>query len=70
MTVLYMEEGLDPMSAAKKGMHMFEAKTNSEAGIIVVNEAGNYGYSTNAKAMPMAVISKELSNMESHACLK
>lgn len=70
MTVLYVEEGLDVMSAAKKGMDMFVEKTGSEAGIIVVDKKGNYGYSTNAKAMPLAIISGELDNLESHACLK
>lgn len=70
MTVLYVEEGLDVMSAAKKGMDMFEDKTGSEAGIIVVDNEGNFGYSTNAKAMPIAVISGKIDNLESHACLK
>jgi isoaspartyl peptidase/L-asparaginase-like protein (Ntn-hydrolase superfamily) len=70
MTVLYMEQGLDPMSAAKKGMEMFEKKTGSEAGIIVVDKDGNFGYSTNAKAMPLTIISRDVDNMESHACLK
>lgn len=68
MTVLYVEEGLDVTAAARKGMKMFEEKTGSEAGIIVADRFGNYGYSHNAKAMPLAVISGELSNMTSHAC--
>ncbi|MHA1950828.1 MAG: isoaspartyl peptidase/L-asparaginase family protein [Candidatus Thorarchaeota archaeon] len=68
MTVLYVEEGLDVTSAAKKGMKMFEEKTGSEAGIIVADRLGNYGYSHNAKAMPLAVISGKLSNMISHSC--
>ena len=70
MTVLYVEEGLDPMSAAQKGMDMFEKKTGSEAGIIVADRQGNYGYSANAKAMPIAVISGSPDSLESHACLK
>jgi len=70
MTVLYVEEGLDVMSAAKKGMDMFEKKTGSEAGIIVVDKEGNYGYSTNAKAMPIAAINGEIDNLESRACSK
>ena len=70
MTGLYVEEGLDVMAAAKKGMDMFIEKTGSEAGIIVVDKMGNYGYSTNAKAMPLAIICGELDNLESHACLK
>jgi beta-aspartyl-peptidase (threonine type) len=70
MTVLYIEEGLDTMSAAKKGMAMFENKTGSEAGIIVVDKEGNYGYSTNAKAMPFAVISGTPDTLQSSTCLK
>ncbi len=68
MTVLYVEEGLDVTVAADKGIKMFEEKTGSEAGIIVVDRFGNYGFSHNAKAMPLAVIRRELNNMTSHAC--
>jgi beta-aspartyl-peptidase (threonine type) len=70
MTVLYVEEGLDVTAAAEKGMDMFEKKTGSEAGIIVADKLGNYGYATNAKAMPIAVIRGEQDNIESHACLE
>ncbi len=70
MTVLYVEEGLDVMSAAMKGMDMFEKKTGSEAGIIVADKSGNFGYAANAKAMPVAIIRGELENLESHACMK
>ena len=70
MTVLYVEEGLDVMVAAKKGMDMFEKKTGSEAGIIVADKSGNHGYATNAKAMPIAIIKGELDTLESHACLE
>lgn len=68
MTVLYVEEGLDVMVAARKGIKMFEDKTGSEAGIIVADRFGNYGYSHNAKAMPLAAIYGDLTNMTSHAC--
>lgn len=69
MTVLFVEEGLDPMAAARKGISMFEEKTGSEAGIIVADRFGNYGYSLNTKAMPFAVISGEIGNLISHACI-
>ena len=68
MTVLYVEQGLDVSSAAKKGIGMFEEKTGSEAGIIVADKFGNYGFAHNTKAMPIAVISGNLSNMISHSC--
>ena len=56
MTVLYVEEGADPMTAAQKGMDMFEKKTGSEAGIIVADRDGRIGFATNAKAMPVTII--------------
>jgi beta-aspartyl-peptidase (threonine type) len=68
MTVLYVEQGLDVKAAAKKGIAMFEDKTGSEAGIIVADKSGNFGYAHNAKAMPIAVISGNLDNMISHSC--
>ncbi|MHA3963329.1 MAG: isoaspartyl peptidase/L-asparaginase family protein [Candidatus Thorarchaeota archaeon SMTZ1-45] len=70
MVVLYVEDGLDVMSAAQKGMDMFERKTGSEAGIIVADKEGNFGYSTNAKAMPISVIRSKADNLQSHACMK
>jgi beta-aspartyl-peptidase (threonine type) len=69
MTVLYVEEGLDALSAARKGIDMFEKKTGSEAGIIVADSEGNHGSATNAKAMPIAIIKATLDNLESHACM-
>jgi len=51
-----VEEGADPMTAALKGIEMFEKKTGSEAGIIVADKNGQIGFATNAKAMPVAVI--------------
>ena len=56
MIVFYVEEGADPMTAAQKGMDMFEEKTGSEAGIIVADKDGVVGYATNAKAMPVTII--------------
>lgn len=70
MTVLYVEEGLDVQSSAQKGIDMFESKTGSEAGIIVADKDGNFGFATNAKAMPITVITGELENIETHTCLK
>jgi beta-aspartyl-peptidase (threonine type) len=68
MIVLYVEEGLDVSLAAKKGMEMFEVKTGSEAGVIVADAKGNYGFSTNAKAMPTAIIQGSTDNMTSFTC--
>jgi len=70
MVVLYVEEGLDVMSAAKKGIEMFQIKTESEAGIIVADRMGNYGYATNAKAMPVAIITGNMDSIVSYTCTK
>ncbi|MFW9770499.1 MAG: isoaspartyl peptidase/L-asparaginase family protein [Candidatus Thorarchaeota archaeon] len=68
MTVLYVEQGLDALAAAKKGIAMFEEKTGSEAGIIVADKFGNFGHAHNTKAMPIAVISGDQSSIFSHSC--
>ncbi len=68
MIVLYVEEGLDVGLAAKKGMEMFEAKTGSEAGVVVADAKGNYGFSTNAKAMPTVIIQGSIDNMTFFTC--
>lgn len=68
MVVLYVENGEDPMIAAQKGIKMFEEKTGSEAGIIAVDKAGNYGYATNAKAMPVAIIQGSSAKKMSLTC--
>ncbi|TFG29018.1 peptidase T [Candidatus Thorarchaeota archaeon] len=70
MVVLYVEEGANPMEAAKKGMKMFSEKTGSEAGIIVVDKDGNTGYATNAKAMPVALIQGSTDNTTITICEK
>ncbi|MFW9974449.1 MAG: isoaspartyl peptidase/L-asparaginase family protein [Candidatus Thorarchaeota archaeon] len=70
MVVLYVEEGLDVMAAAKKGIEMFQMKTASEAGIIVADRNGNYGYASNAKAMPVAAISGEIESLVSYTCME
>jgi beta-aspartyl-peptidase (threonine type) len=63
MVTLYVEEGMDPMNAAQKGINMLSEKTGSEAGIIVSDAFGNIGHATNAKAMPVAIIQGQLENM-------
>jgi beta-aspartyl-peptidase (threonine type) len=70
MTVLHLEQGEDPMAAAKLGMNLFEQKTGSEAGIIVANARGEYGYATNAKAMPVVLIQGSINNIETFTCLE
>ncbi len=70
IVVLYVEEGEDPMTAAKKGIDMFEEKTGSDAGIIVANKDGIVGYATNAKAMPVAIIQGLSAKKQTTTCQK
>jgi beta-aspartyl-peptidase (threonine type) len=66
MVVLYIEEGKSPMTASEEGMRLFQEKTGSEAGVVTADKNGNYGWSTNAKAMPTVVISGDRTNIEEH----
>ncbi len=70
MVTLYVEEGTDPMNAARKGIEMLQKKTGSEAGIIVADAEGNIGYATNAKAMPVAFIQGKLRSMITIDCFR
>ena len=70
MVVQYVETGDDPMNAAQRGMKMFVDKTGSEAGIIVADRKGNFGYATNAKAMPLTIIQGISAKKMSTSCQK
>ena len=70
MVVHYVEAGDDPQNAAQRGMKMFVEKTGSEAGIIVADSQGNFGYATNAKAMPVTVIQGKLATKVTSSCQK
>ncbi len=70
MVVQYVETGEDPMKAAHRGMKMFEEKTGSEAGIIVADREGNFGYASNTKAMPLTVIQGMSAKKMSTSCQK
>ncbi|UCH05724.1 MAG: isoaspartyl peptidase/L-asparaginase [Candidatus Thorarchaeota archaeon] len=66
MVVLHVEQGSSPMTASEEGMKFFQEKTGSEAGVVAADKNGNYGWSTNAKAMPTVVISGDRTNIEKH----
>lgn len=70
MTVLNMENGRSPIEAAEMGMKLFQDKTGSEAGIITANSQGAFGYSTNAKAMPVAIVQGQLSDVTTFTCME
>lgn len=62
MAVLHVEQEIDIQSAADKAMDLFEAKTGSEAGLVMADRNGNWSKATNAKAMPTSVV---IGNLES-----
>ncbi|MHA2379488.1 MAG: isoaspartyl peptidase/L-asparaginase family protein [Candidatus Thorarchaeota archaeon] len=66
MVVLYIEQGMNPPAAASEGMRLFVEKTQSEAGVVTADRRGNYGWATNAKAMPTVIISESPDNVETH----
>lgn len=48
--------GLDPDTAARESLAMLVARTDSEAGLILMARDGRVGYSWNARHMPVCVI--------------
>lgn len=70
MSALYYEEGRSVQEACDSAMKMFEKKTSSEAGIIMADKKGSVGAATNAKAMPMSIISGEGKTVRTLAMLE
>jgi len=70
MVVHYVETGDNPQKAAQRGMKMFVEETGSEAGIIVADNKGNFGFSTNAKAMPITIIQGASARKKRSSCEK
>lgn len=48
--------GLDPDTAARESLALLAARTDSEAGLILVDRRGRVGYSWNARHMPTCVV--------------
>jgi len=66
MAVLYVEQDLGIQEAADKAMDLFEAKTGSEAGLVMADSNGNWSKATNAKAMPTTIVAENLDNISSY----
>ncbi len=56
MAVLFVEEGLEIQDAADKAMRLLREKTSGEAGLIMVDSAGNVGIGFDTVHMPVAVL--------------
>lgn len=48
--------GVDPMQAALEAVRILEAKTLSEAGLIIIDRNGRIGYARNTERMPVCLI--------------
>ena len=55
--VEWLRDGRDPMWAATKAIDLLEKRTQSEAGLILVDALGRVGYAYNAPAMSVAFLS-------------
>jgi beta-aspartyl-peptidase (threonine type) len=62
--VSYVEEGIDPPTAAKKGIELLRSKTGSQAGVVIADGKGRYGLAMNTKAMPVVVITGRITNLK------
>ncbi|MFW9848683.1 MAG: isoaspartyl peptidase/L-asparaginase [Candidatus Thorarchaeota archaeon] len=65
--VRLLEDGVNVQKSTDMAMELFIEKTGSEAGVIAADQHGNWGKSTNAKAMPVAVIKAKIDSLESFA---
>ncbi len=65
LVAFILEKEEDVQKATDQSMSEFESKTHSEAGVIALDSKGNYGKSTNAKAMPTTVIQGSYRNIHS-----
>lgn len=48
--------GVDPTQAARRALEIFQKRTGSEAGIILIDALGRIGYAHNAQAMSIAFL--------------
>ncbi|HXG18192.1 MAG TPA: isoaspartyl peptidase/L-asparaginase family protein [Methylomirabilota bacterium] len=55
--VEFLRGGIEPTQAARRAIHLFQKRTNSEAGIILIDALGRVGYVHNAPAMSVAFLS-------------
>jgi beta-aspartyl-peptidase (threonine type) len=55
--VEWLRDGRDPMRAARRAVELLEKRTQSEAGLILIDALGRIGYAHNAPAMNVAFVS-------------
>lgn len=57
----WLASGYAPMQAAARAIAFMRAQTGSEAGVILVNRAGRFGYARNSAHMPIAYMRSDMS---------
>ena len=53
----FLESGVDPQAAAARAVALLAEKTQSTAGLIMIDSQGRIGYARNTERMPVAFIS-------------
>lgn len=64
MAVQYYENGASIQKASDMAIELLERDTGSEAGIVMASANGDFGKSTNAKAMPTVAIRENIDSIE------
>ena len=57
-TVEFLRGGIHPTQAARRALEIFQKRTASEAGIILIDPLGRVGHAHNAPAMSVAFLSR------------
>ncbi len=63
LVAFHIGQGEDVQTSTELAMNTFEKKTGSEAGIVALDKEGNFGKTTNCKAMPTTVIRGDLDSI-------
>jgi beta-aspartyl-peptidase (threonine type) len=54
--VEFLKQGLSPDEAARQALALLEEKTGKEAGLILIDRKGRFGYTRNTVGMPVCVV--------------
>jgi beta-aspartyl-peptidase (threonine type) len=57
--VEFLRGGVDPTQAARRALEIFQKRTASEAGVILIDALGRVGHAHNASAMSVALLSRD-----------
>ena len=54
-----LKQGLSPDEAAKQALSLLEKKTAKEAGLILIDRKGRFGYARNTLGMPVCIVHRD-----------